>query len=457
VTFARRAVAIAAGAALSSCSGGATPPAGFAALPAAVYPATATPIEHIVVIVQENRTFNDLFATFPGTGGTTTGKEFVDGKTRQIALAKVRLESPNTLRHTYPAYKTAYRGGNMDGFNQIIFASTGKPEGTAPYQYVASSDVAPYWDIARDYAIADRFFQTQGSGSFTAHQDLIRGDTQISSTESLIDDPPLSPWGCPAEKTNKTSLITTALKYEKNKGPFPCTSSFPDGGKNYATLADLLDAKGISWKYYTPAWQGKTGSHWNAFLVISPVYGNPKEWNAHISQPEKSIFTDIDHGALPSMSWVIPDGINSDHSGYASDTGPSWVASVVNAIGRSKYWKSTAIVILWDDWGGFYDGVKPPKLDRQGGPGFRVPLLVVSPYVVRNKISHTTYEFGSVVRFIEDTWRLGRLGTTDRTSASIAGIFDFHQAPRAFIAIPASRSRSYFLKQPPSGLPVDDE
>ncbi|HEY6485015.1 MAG TPA: alkaline phosphatase family protein [Candidatus Cybelea sp.] len=457
MTFARRAVAIAAGAALASCSRGAAPPASFAALPAANYRGAATPIEHIVVMVQENRTFNDLFATFPGTAGTTIGKEFVDGTTRQIALAKVHLESPNTLRHTYPAYKTAYRGGNMDAFNDIIYQSTGKPEGSAPYQYVDPNDVAPYWNIAKDYAIADRFFQTQGSGSFTAHQDLIRGDTQISATESLIDDPTLSPWGCPAEKTSKTSLITTALKYEKNKGPFPCTSSFPNAGKNYATLADLLDGNGVSWKYYTPAWQGKTGSHWNAFLVISSVYGNPKEWNAHISQPEKNILGDIDRGALPSMSWVIPDGINSDHSGYPSDTGPSWVANVVNAIGRSKYWKSTAVVILWDDWGGFYDEVKPPKVDRQGGRGFRVPLLVVSPYVARNTISHTTYEFGSVVRFIEDTWSLGRLGTTDQSSASIAGIFDFHQKPRPFIAIPSRRSRSYFLKQPPSGLPVDDE
>jgi phospholipase C len=452
-----RAAAVAAGAALASCSGASAPPAEFSSLPAAGYRAAVTPIQHVVVLVQENRTFNDLFATFPGTSGTTTGKEFLDGRTQQIALAKVRLESPNTLRHTYPAYKTAYRDGNMDGFNRIIYQSTGKPEGSAPYQYVDPGDIAPYWDIATEYGIGDRLFQTQGSGSFTAHQDLIRGDTQIAPAESIIDDPTLLPWGCPAKENARTSLITAALHYEKNKGPFPCTSSFPNAGKNYRTLADLLDAKGISWKYYTPAWQGNTGSRWNAFLTVWPVYGNPKEWNAHISQPEKSIFTDIDRGSLPAMSWVIPDAVNSDHSGYASDTGPSWVASVVNAIGRSKYWKTTAIVIVWDDWGGLYDEVKPPKLDHQGGPGFRVPLLVVSPYVVKNTISHTTYGFGSVVRFIEDTWALGRLGTTDETSASVARMFDFNRAPRAFVAIPSARSRSYFLKQPPSGRPVDDE
>ena len=143
--------------------------------------------------------------------------------------------------------------------------------------------------------------------------------------------------------------------------------------------------KDISWKYYTPAWQGSTGAIWNAFLAIGPVFKKSSEWNAHISQPETSIFNDISAGTLPAMSWLIPDGINSDHPAYPSDTGPSWVASVVNAVGESRYWKNTAIIIVWDDWGGFYDPVKPPPLDQQGGPGFRVPAIVVSPYVPNNR------------------------------------------------------------------------
>ena len=219
----------------------------------------------------------------------------------------------------------------------------------------------------------------------------------------------------------------------------------------------LLDAKSVSWKYYTPAYEGNNATNWNAFLVIASVFNNKTEWNAHISQPETNVFADISNSALPSVSWVIPDGVNSDHPGYKSDTGPSWVASVVNAIGESSYWKSTAIVIVWDDWGGFYDEVKPPKLDNQGGPGFRVPMLIVSPYVGQNEISHKTFEFGSIIRFIEDNWNLGRLGTTDETTKSIASMFDFNQSPRSFITIPSSRSKSFFLHQKPSGLPVDDE
>jgi phospholipase C len=145
------------------------------------------------------------------------------------------------------------------------------------------------------------------------------------------------------------------------------------------------------------------------------------------------------------------------------DTIPSWVASIVNAIGESSYWNSTAIIILWDDWGGFYDPVKPSPLDNQGGPGFRVAMIVVSPYARETSssqpgyISNTVYEFGSVVRFVEDTFNLGRLGTTDGTANSLADMFDFSQSPRSFQTIGSKYSRAYFLHQNPSGLPVDTQ
>ncbi len=133
------------------------------------------------------------------------------------------------------------------------------------------------------------------------------------------------------------------------------------------------------------------------------------------------------------MSWLIPDEPNSDHPGNASDTGPSWVASIVNAIGESKYWDSTAIVVVWDDWGGFYDNVLPPLSDHWGGLGFRVPALFVSAYARTGAsgdgyVSHTQYEFGSILRFIEDTFDLGRLGTTDTRAKSIAEYLRFQGA-----------------------------
>ena len=125
-----------------------------------------------------------------------------------------------------------------------------------------------------------------------------------------------------------------------------------------------------------------------------------------------------------------------------------------NGIGQSPAWNSTAIIVVWDDWGGFYDPVAPPKLDNQGGPGFRVAMIVASPYVPANEISHTMYGFGSIIRYIEDNWNLGSLGTTDATSTSIANMFDYSQKPRKFKIIPAKYSREFFLHQKPSGLPV---
>jgi phospholipase C len=460
---------------LSACASGSTSPSG--ALPIPGTSSGGSPIQHIVVLVQENRTFNMFFAQFPGATGTIVGEEKIGkgkkAKEEPIDLKEVDLEDKTSISHLHVAYLTAYDHGKMDGFNDIIYNPTHKPEGAAPYQYVNPQQIAPYWTMAQEYALANAMFQTQGSESFTAHQDLIRGGTEISSSASLIDDPSESKvWGCDAPSGTTTPLITTELKYE-DRGPFPCTTAFPYSGSDYLTLRDLMDGASppVSWKYYTPKLDPYgPGSMWDAFDVIAPVrYGS--EWGTNVDLNQLDIFKDIDNGDLPSMSWVIPDADDSDHPGYGSDTGPSWVASIVNAIGESSYWNTTAIVVVWDDWGGFYDPVKPPAIDKQGGMGFRVPMLVISPYAQETSssdpgyISNVVYSFGSIVRFAEDTFGLGRLGTTDSTSNSIGpesgsyggDMFNFNQTPRKFAPISTKYSKWYFLHRKPSGLPVDTE
>jgi hypothetical protein len=174
--------------------------------------------------------------------------------------------------------------------------------------------------------------------------------------------------------------------------------------------------------------------------------------------PQTNILKDVSGGKLPAVSWVIPDATDSDHPGYSSDKGPSWVSSIVNAIGSSSYWNSTAIIIVWDDWGGFYDPVAPPTpFDTQGGPGFRVPMIVVSPYVPQGEISNTPYEFGSILQFVENNWGLGCLGTTDCTATSIADMFQFNKKARKFKQVQSKYPASYFLHEKPSGLPVDTQ
>jgi phospholipase C len=403
---------------------------------------TAPKIQHVIIVIQENRSFDNLFATYPGADGATQGLNW-NGKI--VQLKKRPLVSQLDLNNSHLAWVTDFDSGKMDGFGLVW---VNEHRCTCAYQYVDPTQIQPYWNMAQNYVLGDHMFQTQGSGSFTAHQDLIRGDTAINNNESLVDFPSAGTWGCDAPKGTTTTLLTKAGKYLPDKGPFPCLS--------YATIRDLLDAKGVSWKYYTPAVNVLGGNYWNAFDAVDAVRYGP-EWSTNVSMPETNIFSDISAGALANVTWIVPDAQNSDHPTFGrKDTGPSWVAQIVNAVGNSPYWNDTAIVVTWDDWGGWYDHEPPPQLDYNG-LGFRVPLLVVSPYAKAGYVSHTQYEFGSILKFIENNWSLGSLGTTDKRANSIANVFDFQQSPRPFAPIPAKYSKSYFERERPSNLPVDNE
>jgi phospholipase C len=447
-----------------------------------------SPIQHVVMIVQENRSFDNLFAGFPGANGKLYGYEKVKSKGKWIDK-KVALKEQSLLPkpknedigHCYYSFSTSYDGGKMDGFDLEPLNYCPRDWGggvnakTYPYQYVNPTDIVPYWDMAQTYVLADEMFQTQGSGSFTAHQDLIRGGTALAGTygsgPSLIDTPDQVPWACDSPSGAVTDLITTSLKWESDAGPYPCSKDFPYGSSPYNTLGTLLDNAGVTWKYYSPCFVGSppgggcpssqrckqcAGAELNAFGVIWSVYNGP-EWGTNVSMPETNIFSDIQNEALPAVSWVIPEDDNSDHPGEKADNGPEWVASVVNAIGESSYWNSTAVVVLWDDWGGFYDNAAPPALsksgsgrDDQGGLGFRVPMIVISPYAEEGSgsggyVSHTQYEFGSILKYVENNWSLGSLGTTDQRATSIGDVFNYNQQPRSFQAIPSRYDAKYFV------------
>ncbi|MGA9944592.1 MAG: alkaline phosphatase family protein [Candidatus Cybelea sp.] len=465
---------------LTSCSGGSTQSG--ALLPQRFPPFGSSgsgDIAHVVVVIQENRSFDDFFATFPGADGAIGG--CMEGGSLQlmrrsrsrtasshgcpsgdswVRLAKVDLAERCDFGHSYHIVPVDYNHGKMDGFG-LEGGSQNCPGkvGTKVYQFVDPAQIKPYWKIAEDYVLADQMFQTQGSGSFTSHQDLIAGSTiidQPKDTESIVDFPTGHPWGCDATSGTRTSLVVYKnhkIYDDHGKGPFPCFT--------YRTMRDLLDAKSVPWKYYSPREPHGSGAYWNGFDAIKAVREG-SEWSKNINETNQ-FFYDVAGGTLPAVSWIVPDESNSDHPGNHSATGPSWVATIVNAIGTSAYWKSTAIVILWDDWGGFYDNTPPPFFDHWGGLGFRVPMMVVSPYARQaypskpGYISHTQYEFGSILKFIENVFALGSLGTTDARATSIIDCFDFSRKPRRFIKIPADRSREYFLSKPPSYLPVDTE
>ncbi|MBV9056598.1 MAG: hypothetical protein JO351_08170 [Candidatus Eremiobacteraeota bacterium] len=435
-----------------------------------------SPIAHVVMIVQENRSFDNLFALFPGADGAKRGLMKVKSHGKYVdrwqKLQPHSLIMSSDIQHCHASFLTDWDNGKMDGFDLSalgVCPNGTKFAGKVPYQYVQQSDIQPYWDIADQWVLADHLFQTQGSGSFTAHQDLIRGGTHITVNESIIDNPRQMPWGCDHVGTSKvdpTSLITNAGKYLKDQGPVPCTNDFPYSGSKYATLATLMDAKNVKWKYYVPCFVGWNqnncdkgcpntcaGSTLNAFDVIYSVRYGP-EWGTNVSMPETNIFTDITNQSLPAMSWVMPEDNDDDHPGESVDYGPSWVASVVNAIGNSPYWKSSVIIVLWDDWGGFYDSAAPPKQNTQGGLGFRVPMLIISPYAKEGTssqggyVSHTQYEFGSLMKYIEENFGLGSLHTTDTGANSIGDSLDYTQSPREFHTIPSQKTVDFFEHLP---------
>ena len=398
-------------------------------------------IKHVVIVVQENRSFLNIFAGFPGADAPMFG--YLHDGTR-VSLRSVTLRNRTDLPHGFFSGVTDWNLGAMNGYDSAVAGSGVSPR--LPYSYLQRKSVEPYWDLASRFTLADRMFQTEWGGSFTAHLDLIAGTASLDPSLVEVDFPNATPWGCDAPVGTTTVLLQPS--HLEAVGQFPCFDQF-------RTMADTLDDAGVSWKYYAPV-VGSVGNNvWSEFDAIRSVRRG-KDWRKDVISPETRILSDAGANRLPAVSWVVPDWADSDHAGSGSDSGPAWVASVVNAVGTSKAWNSTAIFVLWDDWGGWYDDAAPPQLDYFG-LGNRVPCIVISPFAKKHHVSHTLYEFGSILKFVEETFALPSLGSTDARANSMADSFDFAQAPRAFRPVAAGYSVQYFLKRPSSLQPPDDE
>jgi phospholipase C len=400
-------------------------------------------IQHVVIVIQENRSFDYLFHGFPGADTASSGQTS-GGAT--VPLTEVPLDAPYDLLHHYASARAGIDDGKMDGFdkNAPDYPSGKPPSYTPPpnpeYAYAPPSQVKPYFDIARHYVLADRFFPSAADGSFVSHQYLVAA--QAGHTYAA---PFSSPWGC--DNPGDLIYLLDANGNMTTQTTAPCFS--------YATLADELDAKGLSWRYYAPA-STSFAYIWSTFDANVRVRSGP-DW-ANVISPQTQFLTDVaNNRTLPALTWIVPESADSDHPGVYSNTGPSWVTSIVNAIGSSPAWSSTAVFVLWDDWGGFYDHVPPVQLDYDG-LGIRVPLIVLSPYAFRGRVAHTQYESGSILRFIEDTFGLAQLTAVDARAQSFGGdVFDFTQAPRKFSPFTAPVPPQHFLRERPSGHAPDSD
>lgn len=417
-------------------------------------------IQHVVVIVQENRSPDNLFhdtvlmsrgADIATTGLSTTGT---------LPLVPVDLAIGYDLNHSHQAWEKTYDYGKMDGANTIFVQCYSPLTNCSPpnpeYAYVKPSQVVPYFQLAEEYTFGDRMFQTNQGPSFPAHQFILAGTSAPTATSNLFaaENPPGGIYvttGCIAPPGAAVPLIDPSGN--ESTSAYPCYE--------HPTLADLLDNRSVSWRYYAPS----AGSIWTAPDAIRHMC-QPQTHDGQLTCagdawqkviiPQTQVLTDIANGNLAQVSWVIPDGHASDHAGANDGSGPSWVASVVNAIGSSQYWSSTAILITWDDWGGWYDHVAP-KIINSYEYGFRVPLIVVSPYAKTAHISHVTHDFGSILKFIEEIYGLPSLGYADVPADDLSDCFNFNQTPTNFHEIQAPLDVAHFLndRRPPTD-PDDD-
>jgi phospholipase C len=438
-------------------------------------PQTVTPnsssegnyIKHVVVIVQENRSFENFFAGYPGANAPMSGcgyppkKEAVRRASQArsnstptcpkgdevIPLRQITFQKGPNLSHEFHSGIIDWRNGSMDGFTYFGHVVH---DNTAAYAYVERSQVAPYWNMAQQYVLADNMFPTEFGPSWTAHLTIVAGTDNVGPKHALADFAD-GRNNCNSPAGEKTTTVNKSRVVRQVSGPYPCLDQFN-------TIAQVLDTAAVPWKYYVGT--NLKAFIWSPFAAIKYVYKGP-DWNTDIIEPSTQVLKDIAAGNLASVSWVTPSKADSDHPGAHSDTGPSWVTSVVNAVGESSYWDSTAIIVLWDDWGGFYDNAPPPQLDFRG-LGIRVPCLIISPYAKQGVVDHTQYEFGSVLKFIRNVFGLPAIGPTsegytDTRANDLNDAFDFSQSPRQFDPITSKYPAEHFLHEPPSNEPVDND
>ena len=509
-------------------------------------PKQNTSVQHVVMIIQENRTPTNLFfadQTLIKNGAHLVSSGSCHGTT--IPLTALEIDTCSDPGHRHTDWVSMYDSGKMDGACDIPpqlatgcmlpACSDTNYQNCPEYTYVPNTTfdgvhgiLDPYFQLAEQYGFANYMFQTNQGPSYSAHQFLFSGTAApiaypTTYYDWFADEHPFSNtsdferYGCisdPNTYVQEVSPTGTLGRGYTPTDPPGATQGFPC--YEHQTLADLLAANSVTWRYY--GWE--ESSRWTAPNSIDHICQSngmganancegPAFSNGEVQTTPAQVLTDLGVNGtgsqscnLPQVSWVIPDGSWSDHPGGVSkDGGPSWVAAIVNAIGgydnsgnklsvQCNYWANTVVLLVWDDWGGFYDDVNPIPTIGQGKPGyvgaagnngqqyvygFRVPLIVISPYAKQAYISGPPsnptcpnfycHDFGSMLNFIEYAFgtngnSLGTIGPSqwpyadsfaqDTSAApnnySLYDFFNWSQTPRTFVPITGAKySTACFL------------
>ena len=413
-------------------------------------------IKHIVFLIKENRTFDTLFGRFPGADGATSGKTCHGGGRVPLRQAK---DSTHDVPHQFINGVIVIDGGRMDCFNQFIHQ---KPS-LAGYVQYSRSQIPNYWAYARHFELADRFFTSVYAPTAQEHMWTMAGSTGgFTGTEEggsqngkgpgrqYCDDPTERSWSF-APGTAQRDRRIMRIENSADSAPnlmnvwvqrWPCIRN-----RGFVTLPDELQQRGISWKEYRG---------WNTWLQ-PPVRMVAHDWNnaairSRITDPDQFL-VDAQSGRLPGVSWVTPPYTLSDHPPYSLCSGENWTVRMLNAVMQGPDWGSTAVILTWDDFGGFYDHVPPPHVDIYGlGP--RVPAIIVSPWAAPG-ILHETLSFDSVLNLMETVFHVPRLpqqrpalGPDDPAGHDMLGAFDFTKGPRSRLIL---NERACPAAQTPAG------
>jgi phospholipase C len=374
----------------------------------AAHPNDITQIQHIVFILKENRTFDQYFGTYPGADGATSGM-LSTGQT----IPLFHMPDP-VLRdisgHGWFDAITGNDGGKMDAFDLI---TGGNDNGDLlGMSQLSQQDIPNYFSYAQHFVLADRMFSSFNGASFANHLFMVGG--QAGGAFTVPAPAQQNSWGCDA---NPGTTVHVWDNDDLITQPFPCL--------DFTTMADSLQNAGVSWKYYAPG-KGLPGYVQNTFNSVSHIRNGPL-WASNVVSDTQFI-TDAKNGTLPAVSWLNTADSTNEHPPNAACAGENWTVNQLNALMQGPDWATTAVFIAWDDFGGFYDHVVPPVVDKFGlGP--RVPLMIISPYSRAGFISHTQYEFASILKFIEVRFGLPALTNRDLIANNMLDSFDFNQTP----------------------------
>jgi phospholipase C len=399
-------------------------------------------IRHVVVIYQENHSFDNVFGRWCDTTNRCDGTRFgklPDGTRIRLGTASDLVPPVN---HTGTGQKQAINGGRMDGWAEL--------NGCGPPDYACLTEFRPKQipnlsHLARHFALSDRTFYMDSVPTWGAHLELVTGTLDGFIADQVPGRTPVSidnaGWGCDSRKDTiwQASPDDPILRvpacvpdYGLNSSLYPYGGAYrPTPVQHVPTLMDQLDRAGKSWKLYSGTGPGKGGYG----LAICPTFAGCLYTSQHKNLVNhRDVLTDARQGQLPNFSIVLPNWRTSQHNDNSMGVGDNWIGTVVDAIEQSPDWRSTAILISYDDCGCFYDHVPPPD-----GMGIRTPMVIVSPWVKEGYVDSRTTSIASVMAFAERTFDLPALTARDAAAYSYRGAFDFHQRPLR--PIPMTKTR----------------